>query len=277
MVVDLAELAGQVGLRPTRVLQARPDRVVACAQDEHDNVFALKTDKAPGAFIGDVEANRTLSTAGLPVPEIVAHQIGPPSLLVLRWIDGDPLSSAQPVQAQREAGRLLRLLHALPPGTSFSGRPTVSAWIADWTEELAGWWPSVGGSPSQVAYFRNWHDELGPILAHRPGCLTLFDGRAEHFLVQGCRVAGIIDLHDVGSGDPAMDIAVLGIGDELLIPPVLQGYGGTEQDNELGLLVPFYVLLRRLAGAEWNLRTGSETVGRHLLRLAVASMTAPSD
>jgi Ser/Thr protein kinase RdoA (MazF antagonist) len=103
-------------------------------------------------------------------------------------------------------------------------------------------------------------------------------------LVSGGRVVGLIDLHDVGPGDPAMDLAVLGLTDPDLIAGVLSGYGADEPADELtglpelpglpeatGLpgLIGFYLLLRRLAGAEWQLREGSEPEGRLLLDLAV--------
>ena len=111
--------------------------------------------------------------------------------------------------------------------------------------------------------------QLEPVLAEREGRLTLFDGRAEHFLVRDGRVAGLIDLHDVGPGDPAMDLAVIGLTDDRLIPEVLNGYlAEHEQDSNLRSVIPFYLLLRRLAGAEWQLRNGSTSAGRRLLRLA---------
>ena len=110
-------------------------------------------------------------------------------------------------------------------------------------------------------------DDLAPVLADRSGSLTLFDGRAEHVLVRDGRVVGLIDLHDVGPGDPAMDLAVLGLTDPDLIRGVLTGYTD-EPEGELAELVGFYLLLRRLAGAEWQLRQGFRIQGRALLDLA---------
>ena len=66
-----------------------------------------------------------------------------------------------------------------------------------------------------------------------------------------------------------MDLAVIGLTDDRLIPEVLNGYGADhEEDRSLGSLIPFYLLLRRLAGAEWQLRNGSSSVGTRLLQLA---------
>ena len=195
-------------------------------------------------------------------------------MLILRWIDGEPISSASPVQTQRQVGRLLRAVHDLPGGPPFCGQPTIHSWIAAWTEELMAWWPSAGGSDSQLRQLRNWLDELEPILVRREGCLILFDGRAEHFLVRDDQVVGMIDLHDLGSGDPAMDLAVVGLTDVRLISTVLNGYlAEHERDRDLRALIPFYLLLRRLAGAEWHERNGSVSQGADLLQLATASLT----
>ena len=150
-----------------------------------------------------------------------------------------------------------------------SGQPTIGAWIAAWTAEVAAWWPSVGADDAQVRRLLDWLDELEPVLAEREGRLTLFDGRAEHFLVRDGRVAGLIDLHDVGPGDPAMDLAVIGLTDDRVISEVVNGYHAEhEQDSNLRSVIPFYLLLRRLAGAEWHLRNGSTSPGSRLLRLA---------
>ncbi len=271
---ELAELADRVGCRPTRVLQSGPDRVTLQARDRSGDLVVLKTARPPGALAGDVEANALLAAEGLPVPEILAYEDGSPAVLVLRWIDGDPLSSDSPVEAQQEAGRLLRTVHQLPGNPPYSGQPTIQGWITAWTEEMAAWWPAAGGSEAQVRRLRGWLDDVTPVLSGRPGTLMLFDGRPEHILVRDGHVVGLIDLHDVGQGDPAMDLAVIGLTDQDLVPGVLSGYGalgthvagGTETD-ELELIA-FYLLLRRLAAADWLQRTGYPSEGRRLLELA---------
>lgn len=269
VTAELVALAARFGLRPTRVLQTGPGRATLQARDHAGERFVLKTNAAPGELAADVDANALLAAEGLPVPEIVAYVDGPPSVLVLRWIDGHPISSRSPSEAQWEAGRMLRTVHRLPGGPPYSGQPSIHGWIIAWTEELAAWWPSVGGTDAQVRRLRGWLDDLAPVLADRSGSLTLFDGRAEHVLVRSGHVVGLIDLHDVGPGDPAMDLAVLGLTDPNLITGVLSGYGAAEPADELPELIGFYLLLRRLAGAEWQLRLGSELDGRLLLDLAV--------
>ncbi len=265
---ELTDLAARFGLAPTRILQSGPGRTTLQAQDPAGELFVLKTTAAAGELAGDVDANRVLAGEGLPVPEIVAYADDAPSALVLRWIDGDPISSASPAQAQQQVGRILRTVHGLPGGPPFSGQPTILGWITAWTDELAAWWPSAGGTAARVARLRGWLDELAPVLAGRTGSLTLFDGRAEHFLVREGRVVGMIDLHDLGPGDPAMDLAVLGLTDADLIDGVLAGYDDDGSTHIPPELIEFSLLLRRLAGAEWQLRHGSPVEGRRLLSLA---------
>ena len=237
------------------MLHRRTGRVVAQVGDDGGRLYAVKLDNTPGAFDADVSGNATLAAIGLPVPEIVAHRPGPPAVLVLRWIEGDPISASSPRSAQRHAGRLLRQVHRLPGGPPFSGQPTIEGWITAWTDSLAGWWAGADGSAEQVGRLRRWVADLCPLLADRPASQMLFDGRADHVLVRSGRVAGIIDLHDLGSGDPAMDLAVLTSSDEALLPGVLDGYRPTAVERgELDQLIPFYRLLRRLAAAEWESR-----------------------
>lgn len=128
----------------------------------------------------------------------------------------------------------------------------------------------------QVAELTAWLAKLTPFLADRGGTLTLFDGWAEHILIRAGRVAGLIDLHDVGPGDPAMDLAVLALTDAALLPAVLEGYAASpDEQASLTRLVGFDLLLRRLAGAEWQLRVGAEAESRNLLRLAAAGAYPP--
>lgn len=265
---ELTDLAVRFGLRPTRVLQSGPGRTTLQAQDLAGELFVLKTTTAAGELVGDVDANRLLAAEGLPVPQIVAYADGSPAVLVLRWIDGEPISSASPVEAQREVGRILRAVHRLPGGPPFSGRPTIREWIAAWTDELAIWWPSAGGTAAQVAHLRDRLGELAPVLARRSGSLILFDGRPEHFLVGSGHVVGLIDLHDLGPGDPAMDLAALGLTDPALIDGVLAGYRDDLACDDPAELIDFYLLLRRLAGAEWKMRQGLRSEGEFLLGLA---------
>lgn len=176
MDVALAELAARFGLQPIRILQVGSGRAVAQVRDVEGNLFVLKTDEAVDAFVGDVEANRLLSAAGLPVPEVVAYQSGAPSVVILRWIDGDPITSSSPFQAQREVGVLLRALHSLPAGPSFSGQPTISSGSRPGPRKSlpGGRRPAVAASRCSafVTGARKWNLYL-PIETAASPCLTV--------------------------------------------------------------------------------------------------------
>jgi aminoglycoside phosphotransferase (APT) family kinase protein len=273
VVNSLASVASQLGLTPIRTLLAHSDRWVAEARDDEGRRYAIKVAEEDGAFAGDLAGNRILSSTGIPVPEVAAYQEGPPAVVVLGWIDGEPLNISSPVEAQHDVGRILRIVHGLPAGDSFSGQSSIAAWIRGWADQIANWWSTVGGTGSQIGRFQSWLEELTPLLERREGTLTLFDGRPDHFLIRGDQVAGLIDLHDVGSGDPAMDLAVVGLDDDRLIPRVIDGYSSDQREiDDLAVLIPFYLLLRRLAGAEWQQRVGSDTEAERLLKLAGDSL-----
>lgn len=58
--------------------------------------------------------------------------------------------------------------------------------------------------------------------------------------------------------------AVMGVSDPVLLPGVLAGYGPPTPDREL---IDFYLLLRRLAAAEFNLDRGNPALAGRILRL----------
>lgn len=83
----------------------------------------------------------------------------------------------------------------------------------------------------------------------------LFDARPEHFLVDDGGAVHLIDLHDLGPGDAAMDLAALHLDDPLLTSGVLHGYRPSDQEREaFDRLIPFFTVIRALASAEWNQR-----------------------
>ena len=120
VAADLVAVAADVGLRPIRMLQSGPGRATLQARDASGERFVIKTAETSGALAGDVVANGVLAAEGIPVPEIVAYVDGSPSVLVLRWIDGDPVSSRSPIGAQLEVGRMLRTVHRVPGGPTYS-------------------------------------------------------------------------------------------------------------------------------------------------------------
>lgn len=146
--------------------------------------------------------------------------------------------------------------------------PSASGSRAGRPRSLAGG-PTTEPPANRLSAFSNGSTGCAPLLLHQAGCLTLFDGRPEHWLVRGQTIAAVIDLHDLQSGDAAMDLAVLALTDEALLPGVLIGYAPTDtQKAAFAALIPFYLQLRRLSGAEWTLRQGNSESAPALLRLA---------
>lgn len=244
---------------PVTIHVDRPSRLVARVGG-----FAVKADERPDAFAREREAIARLGAAGLPVPQVHASHDDAPSYLVRRWIEGEPLSSASPPSAQREAGWLLRRVHAQP-----ESRPdTIGEWMSNWTAWILAWLEDFAGVPAQRCdEIRAWCRRLQPLMTGR-GTLTLLDGRPDHFVVRDGRIAGLIDLEDVSPGDPAMDLAVLAVTDKDLLPAVLDGYAPNRAEAAaFDELIPFYVVLRRLAAAKWELEHGDPTRTSLLLEL----------
>lgn len=261
------EIVGRHGLVATavEVLLDRPGKRVTRVVCAGDAAVVVKVDADTGAFTSEVASIRRLAAAGLPVPEVIGTG---PSHLVLRWIDGEGLTSSSSPAAQRDAGAILRRVHAIPAGPPYGGNATVDLWIAGWLNFILPWWARNGGTDAWVSAAWDWYHRIRPLLAVRGGCLTLFDGRPEHFIVSGSAVAGMIDLHDVCAGDPAMDLAVLAVSDPRLLDEVVAGYRPTTDETAVfAELIPFYLLLRRLAAAEWQQTHGDPARTPELLSL----------
>ncbi len=259
------DVVTQYGYRvlTTEVLVDRPGRFVAKVTTDR-GALAVKIDPGPNAFTPELAAIARLGAAGLPVPVVV--ESGHDHLLIA-WIDGEPLSSSSPRAAQHRVGQLLRRVHALPAGPPYAGNDTMDAWIAGWLNQALPWWEAYA-TPARIASVWDWFHEIRPVLARRGGQTMLFDGRPEHFITRGDDVVGMIDLHDVCAGDAAMDLAVLAVSDPDLLAGVMSGYAPTPTEQvAFDVLIPFYVFLRRLAGAQWQLGYGDPRETSKLLAL----------
>lgn len=253
MLFDLPGLLAQQGVTVSGgivTLVRREGRLVARVETTAGPV-AVKVSGDAGAFVPEEAAVRRLAAAGLPVADVIAHAIGPPACLVLTWIEGEALSSASPLEAQRAAGATLRRVHQI--GGTFDQEQSWDLWMAGWLNSALSWWSTVAPVPRDIW---PWYHEIRPLLSTRGDHLMLFDGRPEHILVRGDGRIGLIDVSELRSGDAAMDLAVLAVEDPDLLDGVLEGYGPVDH-SVLDRLVPFYVFLRRLARAEWYQRFGT--------------------
>ena len=279
---DVGAIVARYGYRAgaIEVLVDRPGRLVARVTIDGGRALALKVDDDPAAFVPERASIGRLAAHGLPVPAILGFSDVRPAHLVLDWIPGEPLSSRSAPAAQHAAGRLLRRVHALPAGPPYAGNANIADWMAGWLNVVVAWWRSYDDpGAARVDALWQWYHRLRPLLRTRGGRTTLFDGRPEHFIVAGDDRVGLIDdtvslidLHDVAPGDAAMDLAVMGVDDPDLIAGVLAGYRLTGAERmAYDQLIPFYLLLRRLAAAEWQLRCGDAARTPELLGLVRSS------
>jgi aminoglycoside phosphotransferase (APT) family kinase protein len=138
-----------------------------------------------------------------------------------------------------------------------------------WLNHALGWWRESGlGDTSRIEAAWSWFADIRPLLAGRGHHFMLFDGRPEHFLVDGGGIRGIVDLEAARSGDGGMDLGVMAVSDPDLLREVLVGYDADPAESVvLRELVPFYVFLRRLAAVEWNLGRGNDATAVAVLSL----------
>ena len=86
----------------------------------------------------------------------------------------------------------------------------------------------------------------------------------------------LIDLHEAQGGDAGMDLGVIGVADQQLLANMRMVYTVEAQEDEmLDRLVPFYIFLRRLAAAEWNIKHGSTEIAQRALAQANAHPLKP--
>jgi Ser/Thr protein kinase RdoA (MazF antagonist) len=239
------------------VLTARPDRAV-CSVSTPQGKLVAKVSTTPHAFDSEAAAMQRLSGLGLPVSRVIEIAAGPPSLLVADFAEGVPVTTDASPAILANIGETLARLHRLSTGGPYSGHPTIEAWVTAWAHDLVGWWSGRDDAPAGVVErTEQWLAAIQPTLASRAGTMILFDGRPEHFIVDGRGTVRMIDVADLMPGDPVMDFAVF----ELFAPGsqdrVLAGYKPSSTLlAAVGTLGPFYRYLRHLAGAEWKLRMG---------------------
>jgi hypothetical protein len=170
----------------------------------------------------------------------------------------------------REVGRILRRIHNVAAKGPYSSHPTILAWIKHWYGLVMAWWSETGGlDPLSWNVADGWMAAVSQVLSGREGCLMLFDGRPEHFLVGPDGQVRLIDVADLQPGEAAMDLAVLELDAPGILPAVLDGYEATAEEHEVfGVLVPFLVFLRALSGAEWQGRMldNAEESARYLAK-----------
>ncbi|HEX2419641.1 MAG TPA: aminoglycoside phosphotransferase family protein [Micromonosporaceae bacterium] len=215
-------------------------------------------------------ALRAAGSAGIPVPTVLRHL---PGVLVLSWLDGEPLLSTSPARYWAAAGETLCRLHhdAAPDGVpGFGGSD-------DWCGWFQGWLPEARQRtrellPVPVAERLSRVLEAGyAMLGAPPKRLLHGDCTSIHWRIRDDGVAGMLDLGDACVGDPVWDLVVLTHWDAQRLPVVLDGYrAGPELRERVHRLFQPYRVTRHLLAVDWLLGHGYDpgpTI-RELTRLA---------
>jgi Ser/Thr protein kinase RdoA (MazF antagonist) len=256
----------------TSVLISRPDRLVARLSTRSGDVV-LKAAPKGGNLLPEVDGNRRVGAAGVPVAEVLDAEDDEFELLVLRWIEGRGVSSGDSPEVLEDLGRLLRQVHDLgggpPYARGWTGVGTWCDWMRGWLNTVVGMAPDWGFRADEIERFWERFERVVPALSGVGFDCMLFDGRPEHVLTDGQRIVGFIDLTDVQDGDGGMDLAVLGIQEPGLLASLLHGYQPlTERLEQFRVLVPLYALMRRLSSYEWNSRLGAPLLAAKMLAAA---------
>jgi len=210
---------------------------------------------------------------GVPIPEMLGFEAGPPAVLAMKQVIGRPLSSRYPFAA-KEAGKYLQRFHNIGAHPPFSGGQ--QQWDA-----FISWWENAEIEkvrrldvldPLQISELQEHFDHLQPLLVQRPIVLLHGDLQTAHILVdpQTEKVLAFLDFADVQPGDPLLDIAVVTLWDHALTDFLLEGYSGIANNEETQQLLSLYRLLRHLGEIPWLLERGFNA-------LAARNITALKD
>lgn len=232
-------------------LYIQPDRQVFLAKNSN---IVLKVYEDGKTLEKEYQIAQQAATIGVPIADLISLESGTPTVLIMKYIDGSPITSKN-IEASREAGRYLQSFHNLGAQPPFSGGH--SKW-----DEFILWWAlkeidNVKNlnifTEHQLQQLTEMFNDLKPLLVSRPTVLLHGDLQSEHILVSKTedKVLAFLDFADAQPGDPLLDIAVLTLNDEQLADLVLEGYGSNENSNETKTLLAHYRLLRRLAEIPW--------------------------
>ncbi len=202
---------------------------------------------------------RKAQARGVPIPEILMLETTQTTVLAMKQVIGDPLSSNDSTAA-REAGKYIEQFHAIKTSPPFSGGQI------QWHEFICWWSNREIASVEKLAIFtnneiacmKNRFAAMEHTLLDRPIALLHGDLQTEHILVnpQSQKVVAFLDFADAQPGDPLLDIAVLSLWDHSLADKVLEGYRSIENNEQTQHMLSQYRLLRCVAEVPWLLDRG---------------------
>ena len=239
-----------------RALYRQSDRAVYLAERSR---IVLKVYADGPTLERELAVARRASSAGVPVAEFLGFAAGPPAVLAMRQVVGQPLSPGLP-DAARNAGMQLARFHRLGAQPPFAdGQSRWEAFVLARVErELASLRHLRVLDDGECGAIRRRFDQIGPDLAKRPVALLHGDLQPDHVLVdpRTARVVALLDFADAQPGDPLLDIAILSLWDRGLAGPVLAGYGSLDNGAETQQLLAHYRLWRFLGEVPWLLERG---------------------
>ncbi|HEY5475952.1 MAG TPA: aminoglycoside phosphotransferase family protein [Tepidiformaceae bacterium] len=216
------------------------------------DLFAVKADIRPGFQQREADAHRYAATSGVPVPEIVSVDDGPPATVVIRWVVGASLQGQDSAAAWRAAGRVLRLIHALPPLRTHEQR--WDDFVLDWFAGALPYLARHGLGDGEITAALERANGLRTTLRAEPQVWLHGDCQADHFILDPAseQVVAVLDWADAQQGAAGMDFAVLTLFDDGVLPHVLDGYEASADFRQrLAATLPFYSAVRAASAAAW--------------------------
>ncbi|GGJ43237.1 hypothetical protein [Deinococcus roseus] len=263
---------GQEILLDTRLLTDRATRKVHFVQTPQGK-HVLKLDATAGIFEAEVQAVKHLQALGFPVQEVLLVQAGPPAVLLMSWWEGEAISHLGLAATLETLSRQLQRLHQQPGWLPPPQGLIWADWMQGWLNHALFYWKSTGQAPERAADQVNlWFAKLVPLMQHRGQQLILFDGKPEHFLETPAGEVVWIDVAELRSGDPLMDLSVLEVNHPPLATSLRQHHPALDSTEQQ--LFRFYVFLRALAAAEWNEKELGGADRERFLQLAACHFAA---
>ncbi|MDH3706998.1 MAG: phosphotransferase, partial [Acidimicrobiia bacterium] len=193
---------------------------------------------------------RGAQRAGCPVPDVIDRVGGDINVLILRALDGSPLTGRDDATTWSTVGAGLTELH----GVELSGEVCTGAG--------RGADDRVGGF---LAYARGGVSVDDDLVADGAALVTARltgevngvqihgDCQPDHFLLDDDRrrVVGVLDFGDAGRGDPLWDIAVLTFDHADRVDAVLGGYADPALAERAATELTGYWALRCLTEIRW--------------------------
>ena len=209
--------------------------------------LVLKIDTDPERAERERRALRLL-TSRLPVPEIRFALDEPFAITGLSVLPGGRLDT----RGWSEAGRALRVVHDLEPH-DWPAHTSHPEQIMGWADSTATEAVMYGVLDEEVTdRFLRHVGQRANSLESGPTTVVHGDFSTEHVLVGEGGLSGILDLGDVGVGDPVYDIAVLTLWHSDRVAEVLDGYGADDDFRvRVGQALTLFRPLRFLTGALW--------------------------